>query len=54
MPNNGAQFEVICPDGSPKCPWCDGTGKYARAAPLNADTVWVPCGYCKATGVRAA
>ena len=35
------------------CPWCDGTGQYARAHYANSTRVeWVPCGYCKATGKR--
>jgi DnaJ-class molecular chaperone len=35
------------------CPWCDGTGMYCKAAPWNAENVYVECGYCKGTG-RAA
>ena len=48
------------------CPWCDGTGIFAREyrkgehecaacdTELGRSVTWVPCGWCKGTGAKSA
>jgi DnaJ-class molecular chaperone len=46
--NYGRQILVLPPD---QCPWCDGTGIFARKAETVTRGIdWRPCKLCGATG----